>query len=109
MDFSTYQSLANRTSKFKGEQRPDRLLCACLGLAGETGEFVDLVKKILFHGHPQDTTTLAKELGDILWYIAETASALGLSLDDLATANIEKLKKRYPEGFSTDKSIHREE
>lgn len=109
MNFNTYQALANRTSKFKDQQRPDRLLCACLGLAGETGEFVDLVKKILYHGHQQDTTVLAKELGDVLWYVAETASALGLSLDVIAGENIEKLKRRYPEGFSTEASVNREE
>ena len=78
-----------------------------MGLCGESGEAVDIVKKHLFHGHPLDREALKKELGDIAWYLAETAYALDMPLEDIMKANIEKLKQRYPEGFSVRESINR--
>ena len=83
-------------------------VCA-MGLCGESGEAIDIVKKWLAQGHELDKEKLAKELGDICWYLAETATALGLSLEDIMAANIEKLRRRYPEGFDTQKSINRTE
>ena len=83
---------------------------AALGLAGESGEIADHVKKVMFHGHPLDDPTrdkIAKEIGDILWYCAMGAQGIGLGLGDIARMNVEKLKKRYPEGFSTDNSLNR--
>lgn len=71
-----------------------------LGLAGEAGEVADLLKKSLFHGHQVDPATLRKELGDVLWYIAALATMSGLTLEEIAAANIEKLRRRYPQGFS---------
>ena len=68
-----------------------------------------MVKKWLAQGHELDKAHLAKELGDIAWYLAETATALGLTLEEILQANIDKLKARYPEGFSTEKSLHRKE
>ena len=88
--------------------RKDVLLNGVMGLCGEAGEAIDLVKKHLHQGHPLDKERLAKELGDIAWYLAETAYALDLPLETILRGNLEKLKKRYPEGFSSEQSIHRE-
>ena len=85
------------------------LLNGVMGLCGESGEAIDIVKKWLAQGHELDKAHLAKELGDIAWYLAETATALGLTLEEIFQANIDKLRARYPEGFSTEKSLHREE
>jgi NTP pyrophosphatase (non-canonical NTP hydrolase) len=78
-------------------------------LAGESGEVADLVKKHFFQGHPLDEEHLAKELGDIAWYLAETAYAIGYSLDTILRMNVEKLRNRYPDGFDISKSINRKE
>ena len=87
----------------------DILINGVMGLCGESGEAIDIVKKHLAHGHELDKAKLAKELGDIAWYLAETASAIGYSLEEICQINIDKLKKRYPEGFSADNSIRRAE
>ena len=70
-------------------------------------EAIDIVKKWLAQGHELDKERLAKELGDIAWYLAEAATALDLSLEQILQANIDKLKKRYPDGFDTKRSIVR--
>lgn len=106
MDLNTYQDLALRTMN-EGLEQKDALALGGLGLAGEAGECADIVKKHLFHGHPLDKEKLAKELGDVLWYVATTAEALGLKLDEVAQKNIDKLKARYPEGFSEEASRNR--
>lgn len=77
------------------------------GLCGEAGELADLFKKHLFHGHRLDLDKVKKELGDVAWYMAELCSVLGLELGDVLAANIEKLKQRYPAGFSCEASINR--
>ncbi|MCC8103635.1 MAG: nucleoside triphosphate pyrophosphohydrolase family protein, partial [Clostridiales bacterium] len=78
-----------------------------MGLCGESGEASDIVKKWLAQGHELDKEHLAKELGDIAWYLAEAATALDLPLENVLQANIDKLKKRYPNGFETEKSLAR--
>lgn len=80
-----------------------------LGMCGEAGECSDLFKKHRFQGHELDCEKQAEEVGDVLWYIAETASGLGLSLEEIATRNIAKLRARYPEGFDPERSIHRDQ
>ena len=80
-----------------------------MGLCGESGEAIDIVKKHLAQGHALDREALIKELGDIAWYLAETATALDVSLDEIFVRNIEKLKKRYPQGFTTENSVNRTE
>ncbi|MBA3343069.1 MAG: nucleoside triphosphate pyrophosphohydrolase family protein [Gemmatimonadaceae bacterium] len=110
-DFDTYQSLALRTASPDSlVDAPAMLNAAALGLAGESGEIADHVKKIMFHGHPLDDATrdkIAKELGDILWYCAMGARGVGMGLGEIATMNVEKLKKRYPGGFSAERSLNR--
>ena len=78
-----------------------------MGLCGESGEAIDIVKKWFAHGHELDRDGLIKEIGDVAWYIAEIAHALGVSLEEVLVRNINKLKERYPEGFSTADSVNR--
>lgn len=101
-----YQKDAMRTAdaSFTDEQR---LTEAGLGVAGEAGEFADLIKKLLFHGHPLDKDKAIKELGDVMWYLAQAATGLHTSLSHIATVNIEKLQKRYPDGFTSERSLNR--
>jgi NTP pyrophosphatase (non-canonical NTP hydrolase) len=106
MDANEYQHLALRTEA-PGRDKADRLLNAALGLCGEAGEFGDALKKWRFHSHELDEADLKKELGDVLWYVALACDALGLQLGDVMEANIAKLRRRYPEGFSTERSINR--
>ena len=108
MTVNEYQQLAMTTLNPQ-LSRKDVLINGLMGLCGESGEAIDIVKKWLAQGHELDREKLAKELGDICWYLAETATALDLSLEDILAANIEKLKKRYPEGFDADRSVNRAE
>ena len=103
MTINEYQNLAMRTLNPELNKR-DVLINSVMGLCGESGEAIDIVKKWMAHGHELDREHLAKELGDIAWYLAEAATALDMDLEDIFQANIEKLKKRYPEGFSSEKS-----
>ena len=108
MTVNEYQKLAMTTLNPELDKK-DVLINGVMGLCGESGEAIDIVKKWLAQGHDLDRAKLAKELGDIAWYLAETATALDLQLEDVFAANIEKLKKRYPEGFDSERSIHRAE
>ena len=106
MDVNEYQKLAMTTLNPALNKR-DVLINSVMGLCGESGEAIDIVKKWMAQGHELDRERLAKELGDIAWYLAEAATALDLSLEDILQANIAKLKKRYPEGFDETRSIDR--
>ena len=106
MTGNDYQKLAMTTLN-PALSRHDVLLNAVMGLCGESGEAIDLVKKHLHQGHPLDKQKLLKELGDIAWYLAEAAYALDTGLDAVLEGNIEKLKARYPEGFDVQRSIDR--
>ncbi|MDW8405123.1 nucleoside triphosphate pyrophosphohydrolase family protein [Chloroflexus sp.] len=108
MHADEYQRLAMRTLA-AGLSLRERLANAALGLNGEAGEFADTVKKHLFHGHPLDRDALIKELGDVLWYVALACDTLDISLGAVMAANIEKLRRRYPEGFSSERSQQRSE
>lgn len=99
MDFDRYQQDASRTIPPEYTGR-DLLNLAALGLAGEAGEFVELVKKHLFHGKDLDRAVGAKEIGDVLWYCAAAATAIGWSLGSIAEGNIAKLHLRYHAGFT---------
>lgn len=80
-----------------------------MGLNGEAGEAIDILKKHLYQGHELDREHLAKELGDVAWYLAVTADALGYTLEDILQMNVQKLRARYPDGFDSDRSVHRKE
>lgn len=87
---------------------PREQLCSlALGVAGEGGEVADVVKKHVFHGHPFDREKVKGELGDVLWYVAMLARACDTDLNEIAQMNIEKLRKRYPNGFTKQDSIKR--
>ena len=106
MTINEYQKLAMTTLNPQLSEK-DVLINGVMGLCGESGEAIDIVKKWLAQGHELDKEKLARELGDICWYLAETATALGYDLEDIMAANIEKLKKRYPAGFDAARSINR--
>ena len=108
MTINEYQNLAMLT-KNPGLTGRELLINSVMGLCGESGEVIDLVKKHVSHGHPLNREKLIDELGDVAWYLAECATVLDVSLEEILERNIEKLKKRYPEGFSTYRSINREE
>ena len=103
-----YQKLAMTTLN-PALSKQDVLINGVMGLCGESGEAIDIVKKYLHQGHPLDKEALIKELGDIAWYLAETATALEIDLEAVFRRNIEKLKNRYPEGFSAENSKNRTE
>lgn len=107
MTGNKYQQYALRTSS-RGSNG-DMVLNGVMGLNGEAGECIDIVKKHLFQGHPLDTDKLVDELGDVLWYVAITADGIGVQLEDIMQHNIDKLRRRYPEGFDAERSIHRED
>ena len=106
MTINEYQELAMRTLN-PDLKKKDVLINGVMGLCGESGEAIDIVKKHLAQGHELDRDALVKELGDIAWYLAETAYALDMKLEDVLRGNIDKLKKRYPKGFDSEKSVHR--
>ena len=106
MNVNEYQRLAMTTLNPELTKR-DVLINSVMGLCGESGEAIDIVKKWMAQGHELDKTHLAKELGDIAWYLAEAATALELPLEEIFQANLDKLKKRYPEGFDSQKSLTR--
>ena len=105
-----YQEACLRTeptdAKISGTTRLENGL---MGLCGEAGEAMDILKKFLFQGHSLDKNHLAKELGDVAWYLAVSADALGYGLEDIFQMNIDKLKARYPDGFDADRSVNRAE
>lgn len=106
MEVNDYQALAMTTLN-PALSKKEVLINSVMGLCGESGEAIDIVKKWMAHGHDLDKEHLTKELGDIAWYLAEAATALDVSLEEILQANLDKLKKRYPEGFETKRSLVR--
>lgn len=108
MKINDYQRMAMRTA---GDYASDfdMMRNAVYGLNGESGEVIDLLKKHEFQGHDLDRDKLIDEAGDVAWYLALLASALGVSLEEIMQRNIEKLIERYPEGFDKARSINRAE
>ncbi len=102
-----YQKRAMRTlnpelSKFEG-----MLIDGALGLAGEAGEVVDLIKKWYAQGHDLKRDLILEELGDVCWAVAEVAMALDIDFEEIMQVNLKKIEKRYPDGFEVERSIER--
>lgn len=106
MTINEYQQAALRTASGMNTDYP-RILNGLMGLNGEAGEAIDILKKHLFHGHKLDEYHLVKELGDVAWYLAVSADALGYDLETILQMNVDKLMARYPDGFEVERSIHR--
>lgn len=108
MTINEYQHLAMTTLNPK-LSNDEILINGVMGLCGESGEAIDIVKKWFAQGHELDREKLIKELGDVAWYLAEIAHALGVSLEEVLQRNIDKLKERYPDGFKTADSVNRKD
>lgn len=106
MDLETYRTDVLRTVRPEMGER-DRLLLGALGLAGEAGEVADSLKKMLFHDHPLDTDAVRDELGDVMWYVMFLCDTLGLTLDEILVGNVEKRRRRYPNGWDPERSRNR--
>lgn len=126
MTVNEYQHEALKTDSMKNDpirsvtilnvdiyNQMQRLQQGLMGLCGEAGESIDILKKCLFQGHnfgSREREHLAKELGDVAWYLAVSADAIGYDLDTIFRMNINKLRKRYPNGyFEREKSVERKE
>jgi NTP pyrophosphatase (non-canonical NTP hydrolase) len=107
MDFREYELKA---AVFMNPDLDDRgaLLMVTLGIGSESGEIIEQVKHHAYHGHKLDNMEMIKELGDMLWYVAAMCGYIGVSMEDVAKRNIEKLTKRYPDGFTSTASINRD-
>ena len=104
MTLDEYQTEVRRTME-GGEGKGDmRLAIFGLGLAGEAGEVVDLLKKWIGHNKSRDLDVMKGEIGDVLWYVTALCTDLGLTLDEVCRANSAKLRARYPEGFSYERA-----
>lgn len=100
-----YQKLCMRTAnKLDGFKL---IVNGAMGLCGEAGEVIDLIKKWVFQGHELCQDDVVEELGDALWYAAILCEGIGLSMEEVMQKNIEKLKKRYPNGFDAERSVNR--
>lgn len=104
MNGKEYTKLAMRTCQ--STDKKDMLYHGVFGLTSEAGEVAGILQKV-YQGHEFETEHMKKEIGDCMWMIAEICSALDLDLDDVMETNIEKLRKRYPEGFDAERSLHR--
>ena len=107
MNIDEYTREVHRTCSIR---EPEELLTlTALGIAGESGEIVDIVKKFMYHSHELDIPNLRKEIGDLLWYTVLLCETIGITLEDVMQTNVEKLRKRYPDGFDQEKSRLRQE
>ena len=103
-----YPAIVQRTWR-KDLEKKDRINNALLGLNGEIGELTDLYKKAFYHGHDIDAIHVMLELGDILYYACALCNELGIDFAEICYENMEKLHARYPAGFETEKSMHRQD
>ena len=109
-----HEAFVYRLEELEGEEFPaERLLTASVGMCAEAGEFTEIIKKIVFQGKPVNEDNLfhlKRELGDIMWYIAQACMGLNISLDEVLAMNVEKLSARYPDGaFDVHFSENRKE
>ncbi len=107
MDLDEYTQEVHRTCSI--EDPKELLTLTALGIAGEAGEVVDMIKKVLYHAHELDVSALCKEVGDLLWYTVLLCDTVGLTLDDVMQTNVEKLRRRYPHGFDQQRSQMRQD
>lgn len=110
MKLNEYQELSRRTLPDTGIEKD--LSNYCMGLAGESGEVIDLLKKVIHHGHPltdQIKKKVHEEIGDVMHYVAGLCTMMGFTLEEVCEGNIDKLERRYPSGFSTERSVNRSE
>lgn len=107
MTLTEYQNLAARTidSQLNGSEQMSH---AMFGMVGELGEFFSIYQKA-YQGHEPEIDHVKKELGDLLWFIAEYCTAFGWDLNEIAQMNIDKLRARYPDGFDKEHSLHRKD
>lgn len=104
-----YQIEAMKTASGMNHENYGLLVNGVMGLCGESGEVIDIVKKMQFQGHNLDKKKLKEELGDVAWYLAICCEAIGVSLGDVMLGNVEKLRRRYPNGFEISRSVNRDE
>ncbi len=109
-----FEAFVYRLQELEGEEFPsERLLTAAVGMSAEAGEFTEVVKKIIFQGKPVNEDNLfhlKRELGDIMWYVAQACIGLNVSLDEVIEMNVNKLMARYPDGeFDVTQSENRQE
>ena len=111
MENNEYQKLSARTllEKPDFEIRPEQVMIVwnAIGLGGEAGEVLDLIKKGIFHQQGIDLIKLKKELGDVLWYLSALCTQFGFTLDDVMETNIEKLKARFPNGYNATDTLNK--
>ena len=106
MDIREFQRVSTRTlnKELSKEQQVSNMI---FGANGELGEVTDILKKFLFQGHKLDKQHLAEEIGDTLFYIVNLCTIYNLDVEDILQGNVDKLKKRFPEGFDAERSINR--
>ena len=108
MQVNEYQKAAMATLNLALDKK-DVLINSIMGLCGESGEAIDIVKKWLMQGHELDKEHLVREFGDVAWYLAEAATALDIPLEAVFQGNLDKLRQRFPNGFDTGASVNRKE
>jgi NTP pyrophosphatase (non-canonical NTP hydrolase) len=106
MDSQRYREAIERTMNPSLSEK-EKLTMLAMGIAGEAGEIVDTLKKVVFHGHKLDRDELIKELGDLEWYLQHLKKHFNISDEIVYISNVMKLQKRYPNGFSKEDSINR--
>ena len=107
MTLNEYQELALRTAHLH-ENHEDDLLHGAAGVCTEAGELMDIYKRFKFYGKPVDWVNVKEEVGDVMWYLALVCQSAGISLEDAAKGNIEKLRVRYPDRFSRNAALERD-
>ena len=90
-----------------GLNEDNHILCGAMGLAGESGELIDSIKKVYFQGHAYDREKITDELGDVLFYFAYLSETLGIRIEKIMEYNVAKRAKRYPNGFEVERSVNR--
>lgn len=108
MQVNEYQKAAMETLNPALNQK-EVLINSVMGLCGESGEAIDIVKKWMMQGHELDKEHLVKELGDVAWYLAEAATALDVPMEVIFQGNLDKLRRRFPNGFDTEASVNRKQ